>query len=301
MSDFRVALLQMAPGPEGPDANLCKADAFCREAKQRGADIALFPEMWNNGYQLYRENPDQGSLEDWIASALQPDDDYLTHFRKLADELDMAIAATYLEAWDGLPRNTVTIFDRHGKMAHTYAKVHTCQFNPEKHLTPGEDFPVCELDTAIGPVKIGTMICYDREFPESARILMLHGAEIILTPNACKIDMNRKLQFRTRAMENAVGVAMTNYAEPRYNGHSIAYDGVTYPFSEEDQDRVEIDPLIIEAGCCEGVVIAHFDLDRLRAFRRQVIWGNAFRRPHCYQALIDETVDDPFIREDARR
>ena len=41
------------------------------------------------------------------------------------------------------------------------------------------------LDTAQDDVKIGAMICYDREFPESARILMLKGAEIILTPNAC--------------------------------------------------------------------------------------------------------------------
>ena len=50
-------------------------------------------------------------------------------------------------------------------------------FDVERHLTPGDGFHVAELDTAEGPVKVGAMICYDREFPESARILMLQGAE----------------------------------------------------------------------------------------------------------------------------
>ncbi len=48
----------------------------------------------------------------------------------------------------------------------------------ERNLTPGEDFYVTDLDTARGPVRVGAMICYDREFPESARLLMLKGAEL---------------------------------------------------------------------------------------------------------------------------
>ena len=54
-------------------------------------------------------------------------------------------------------------------------KVHTCDFGDEKHLTPGDNFYVADLDTAAGNIKIGAMICYDREHPESARILMLKG------------------------------------------------------------------------------------------------------------------------------
>ena len=42
-----------------------------------------------------------------------------------------------------------------------------------------------------GEVKVGAMICYDREFPESARIMMLKGAELILVPNACPMEINR--------------------------------------------------------------------------------------------------------------
>ncbi len=51
------------------------------------------------------------------------------------------------------------------------------------------------------------MICFDREFPESARILMLKGAELILVPNACPMEINRLSQLRGRAFENMIAVA----------------------------------------------------------------------------------------------
>jgi predicted amidohydrolase len=102
---------------------------------------------------------------------------FVAGFRFLARELEMAIAVTYLQAWPGAPRNVVSLVDRHGEIVFTYAKVHTCDFDHrEAACTPGEDFCVAPLDTAAGPVKTGAMICFDREFPESARVLMLKGA-----------------------------------------------------------------------------------------------------------------------------
>ena len=93
----------------------------------------------------------------------------------------------------------------------TYVKVHTCDFDQEAILTLGDDFYVCTLNTNRGDVRVGGMICFDREFPESARILMLKGAELILTSNACKLEANPIGQFRARAFEVMVGVVMTNY------------------------------------------------------------------------------------------
>lgn len=123
--------------------------------------------MWNVGYQL-PDPDDADEMVQWQAQAIGPDSAFVTHFRDLARELDMAIALTYLERWPELPRNTMALIDRRGEIVLTYAKVHTCDFDREAALTPGEDFPVIELHTAQGPVKIGAMICYDREFPESA-------------------------------------------------------------------------------------------------------------------------------------
>jgi N-carbamoylputrescine amidase len=316
---LNIALLQMASADIDQDANLAKGDDFCRRARAMDADIALFPEMWNIGYaifcppdyqvgELWRApelwngatpptEPDalREAREAWQARAIGPADPFVFHFRALARELEMAIGLTYLERWPGAPRNTFSLIDRHGEIVLTYAKVHTCDFDAsEAACTPGDDFSVATLDTAQGPVEIGAMICFDREFPESARILMLKGAEIILTPNACPLEANRIGQFRARAAENMVGVAMTNYAAPQINGHSCAFDPIA--FDEHGNSR---DTRIVEAGEGEGIYLAPFDLKRLRKFRIDEAWGNAFRRPHRYALLTSTDVAPPFVRVNA--
>jgi predicted amidohydrolase len=297
MKAIRVALLQMTGC--GPDraASRAKGESFCRRARALGADIALFPEMWSTGMTFF--DPEQeGAREHWQKQAIRRDDAFITHFRNLARELKMAIALTYLERWEdeAAPRNSVSLIDRHGEVVLTYAKVHTCEFDVECELTPGDSFPVYALDTEQGGVKIGFMICYDREFPESARMLMLAGAELILTPNACTLEAHRLAQFKTRAYENMCGVAMTNYAAPQNNGHSVAYDAVA--FRAEDEPR---DTLIVEAGEAEDVYLATFDMDSIRAYRERETWGNAYRRPRLYRMLTAEEVEPPFVRPDATR
>lgn len=296
MGMVKVALLQMTGCGNDRDANLAKGDVFCRRARAMGADIALFPEMWSVGMTFYDPERD-GARERWQAQAISRDDPFIIHFRNLAAELKMAIAITYLEKWDGSPRNSVSLINRHGEIALTYAKVHTCEFDLECALTPGDGFPVCVLDTEEAQVKVGFMICYDREFPESARILMLQGAELILTPNACTLDEHRLSQFKTRAFENMVGVAMTNYASPQNNGHSAAFDAVAYPL-EDGEAR---DTLIVEAGEDEDIYLAAFDIESIRAYRERETWGNAYRRPRLYRMLSSTEVEQPFIRPDATR
>ena len=196
MDKLKIALLQITP-TGSLQGNLEKGLYACKEAKKWGADIALFPEMWSNGYAIY-DRP----VSEWIAEAISAESDFICRFGTLARELEMAIGITLLEAYETGPRNTLILFDRLGHRVLTYAKLHTCDFDVESNLTRGEDFYVTELDTACGKVKVGAMICFDREFPESARILMLKGAEVILTPNACPMEINRLSQLRGRAYEN---------------------------------------------------------------------------------------------------
>ncbi len=294
MKPFRIALLQLTSVGADQDANLAKGEEFCRKAKDLEADLALFPEMWNIGY--FPAPVDAGGRQEWQRQALGLDGLFVKHFRSLAAELDMAIALTFLEEWEPAPRNSVALIDRHGEILFTYAKVHTCDFDMEAALTPGDDFCVAALDTHAGPVQVGTMICYDREFPESARILMLKGAEIVLVPNSCTVDANRIAGLRTRAFENMIGIAMTNYAVPQCNGHSAAFDAAAYT-----KDERPLDTLIIEAGPSEGIFLADFDIGRIRAYRERETWGNAYRRPKLYGALTSEDVRAPFVRPDARR
>src|SRR6266508_3858133 len=123
---------------------------------------------------------------------------------------------------------------------------------------------------------------------------MLKGAELILTPKACPLEANRIGQFRARAFENMVGVAMANYAAPQLNGHSIAFD----PFVVDDDGNMR-DTLVVEAGETEGVYLAPFDLDRLRTYRVREAMGNAFRRPHRYGTITSPDIAPPFVRTHA--
>lgn len=292
MNHLKVALLQLMP-EDTLEGNLRKGLESCRKAKEMGADIALFPEMWSVGYDI-PEDPDELK-----GSAVSADSEFALSFGQLAKELNMAIGITLLERYDPLPRNTLCLFDRFGSKVLTYAKVHTCDFGEECRLTAGDDFHVADLNTELGPVKIGAMICYDREFPESARILMLKGAEIILVPNACPMEINRISQLRARAYENMVGIATVNYpaGKPDCNGHSTAFDGMAYRPSECGSR----DTLILEAGEREGIYIADFPIEEIREYRSREVHGNAYRHPRKYNLLVSETIEAPFVRKDYRK
>lgn len=289
---IKIALLQIAPG-SNMHQTLNKGLRACREAKARGADIALLPEMWSIGYRIYGR-----PIKEWQAEALPSNGVFVRAFGALAKELDMAVGVTLLERFAGAPRNSLILFDRHGKRQFTYAKVHTCDFDVERHLTPGDDFPVAALDTACGKVQVGAMICYDREFPESARILMLKGAELILVPNACPMEINRLAQLRARAFENMLAIATCNYPSsvPDCNGGSTVFDGVAY-LPDEPSSR---DTCILHAGESEGIYLASLDLDQLRAYRKTEVHANAYRHPQKYTLLTETKIDAPFRRANHR-
>ena len=293
METLKIALLQIAPCGT-LEGNLEKGIASCRKAKELGADIALFPEMWSNGYNIYDRPVNQ-----WKAEAIPANSKFVSAFGQLAKELDMAIGITFLEQYEGGPRNSMVLFDRHGDRKITYAKVHTCDFDVERNLTPGENFYVTTLDTSCGKVKVGAMICYDREFPESARILMLKGAELILVPNACPMEINRLSQLRARAYENMLAIATCNYPDPvpDCNGGSSVFDGVAY-LPELDGSR---DTCILQADGTEGIYLAELDLEQLRRYRESEVHGNAFRRPQKYGLLLDTKIEPPFIRSNYRK
>ena len=84
MSHIKVALLQLLPGA---DPLRKKGIQACRGAKEMGADIALFPEMWSSGYRILGEQ------------AIPADSEYVETFSALAGELNMAIGITLLERW----------------------------------------------------------------------------------------------------------------------------------------------------------------------------------------------------------
>lgn len=292
MNEIKIALLQIMPG-DSIDENIRIGIRAWKRLKMKVLILSYFLKCGVMAIRLLI------ILKNLKKNAISLDSAYIKTFQTLAQELNLAIAITLLEKYEPLPRNTIILFDRFGKQILTYAKVHTCDFDLEKNLTPGDDFYVANLNTEKGSLKIGAMICYDREFPESARILMLKGAEIIIVPNACPMEINRLSQLRARAFENMVGIATCNYPKgyPDCNGHSSAFDGVAYlPFDDKSRDTC-----ILEAGLEEGIYYATFSLDMMRDYRKNEVHGNAYRHPSKYHLIIDEQINEPFIRKDYRK
>ena len=274
---LKIALLQLLPGKD-LNEQLKIGNSSCKKAKEMGADIALFPEMWSTGYVIPQDEKELN------ARAISKDSYFIDSFRKLAKELRMAIGITFLEQNDPKPLNSMILFDRNGEERMHYAKVHICAFSDEIVLSSGEDFYVSDLDIGRGTVKIGSMICFDREFPESARILMLKGAEVVLAPNACPMEINRLSALRTRAYENKMAIATCNYPEgqPDCNGHSTVFDGVAW-LSDEPGVR---DMCVFEAPEEEGIYLVKIDMDMLRVYRENEVMGDRYRHPEKYRAII---------------
>ena len=143
MNILKIGLLQITPC-KNLNENLEKGIIYCKKAKEKGADIVLFPEMWSNGYNIY-DRP----VDEWKKDAISIDSNFINTFGKLAKQLNMAIGITLLEKHNDAPRNSIALFDRYGELKFVYAKVHTCDFDVERNLTAGEEFYVTTLDLSL--------------------------------------------------------------------------------------------------------------------------------------------------------
>ena len=206
----------------------------------------------------------------------------------------MAIAITYLEKNELKPKNTVIIIDRNGNIVLKYSKVHTVDSKMEAYTEPDTDFKTCELDYGRGKVKLGTMICFDRDFPESARVLMLQGSEIILVPNACYMSKIRLEQLKVRAYENMLGIVIVNYAN--HGGKSSAYSPIV-----RNINKHELNSELLVMDNNENVKIVQFNMNEIREYRSRETLGDAYRKPYAYKQLIEDNVQEPFVRKDSRR
>ncbi len=246
-------------------------------AKALGADLVLFPECALTGYRLPITNED----------ALPHDSAHIMRIADKAKSENIGIVITAFTKGTAKPRNSAFVIDQSGRIVLKYDKVHTCDFSQEACLESGDEFKVCDVNG----VRIGIMICYDREYPESARVLMLKGAELILVPNDCDLMEPRLQALSTRAYENMVGVVM---ATPPGNnaGRSCAYSPICW-----ENDEITVDNTILMADAyTDDIFLAKFDMDRLRTYRSREMMGNTYRRVNAYAPLLDAEIEAPFVR-----
>ncbi|MGF7059701.1 carbon-nitrogen hydrolase family protein [Brassicibacter mesophilus] len=292
---FKIAIVQEKRDSYDCKINTEKGLDIVREAKKLGADIVLFPECWITGYEFpdvdktlsLEEIVQLPMYKEWSNLALEDNSTYIKSFCKIAEELNIGVVITGYTKGKARPCNTAFVIDKYGEIIMKYSKVHTCDFADERMLESGDEFSVCEFDG----IKIGIMICYDREYPESARILMLKGAEIILVPNDCETMPARIQALSTRAYENMIGVVMANI--PGENaGCSCAFSPIVWDKSGKPIDNT----IVLAGGITEGILIAEFDIDKLRDYRSHEMMGNTFRKIKAYSELLSDEVREPFVR-----
>lgn len=259
---LHVVAAQFRARPDDPATNLTRGVQIVREAAAQGADLVLFPELWSTGYAL----PLRPDL------ALDVDGAWVEAFRDVARERVVGVGITLLATSPQGPTNTLVVLGRDGEDVLRYDKVHRSG-EAEAALRAGDTFPTGRFDD----VTLGAMICFDREFPESARQLMLAGAEVVLVPNAGAWNPTRAHQLEARAFENMQVVCMANYPGDGW-GQSSAYSPIVFA-----PDGTWRDPLVARADAREQLVWFRIDLDAVRDWRAREVWGDRYRRPDAYR------------------
>lgn len=196
---MKAALAQLITVKGDPAANLAKMSAAIKEASAKGADIVCFSELFYSGYDISREE-----LE---ALAIHCDGPEHAKVRALAADAGIHVLFSYPEKdrVSGDVFISASLINDTGELLLNHRK--TYRWGDEKDkVSGGSGYEVC--DTKFG--RVGVLICYEIEFPEPARILMLQGAEIILVASAFTYVENMPTYLSALAIQNQCYILSTN-------------------------------------------------------------------------------------------
>lgn len=279
---LKVAITQFSMS-EKYEENIAKADSLIKEAKDKGAQIILLPELFEGHYFCQIEDYDNFELAEEAFNSKT-----LQHFQKVSKELNVVLPISFFEKDGNCFFNSLAMIDSNGEILGIYRKSHipTGECYEEKfYFTPGDTgFKV--FATSFG--KIGVGICWDQWFPETARILALQGAEILLFPTAIGsepvLDKDSKNHWQNTMKghaaanimpllaSNRVGIEKAKNSSMKFFGSSFIAD--QHGDFVEEMNREE-----------EGVRVAEFDLKEIA--KERYSWGvYRDRRIDLYSSLL---------------
>jgi len=281
MTEITVAALQLAFG-EDIDANIAAVSDLVREAGGRGAQVILPPELFEGPYFCRVED------EGLFANA-KPLGEHkaVIAMRALAAELGVTIPTSFFEADGPHHYNSLAMIGPDGAVQGVYRKSHIPDgpgYEEKFYFRPGNTgFKV--WPGAHGTLGVG--VCWDQWYPETARAMMLMGAEILFYPTAIgtephdpSLDTSRlwRRAMIGHSVSNVVPVVAANRigweGEQHFYGHSFICD--------------ERGDMLAEFGAEEtGVLVATIDLDRVKRHRAAFGFFRD-RRPELYGRLTQD-------------
>jgi beta-ureidopropionase len=282
MNNVKVAAAQFGSTPD-KEANIKKIRSLAETARDLGATITCFPELCTTTYFCWESNPQHFELAETIPG---PSSEAVASIAK--DTQLTLVCSLYERDANGVEYyNSSFIVDQTGEIKGKYRKnsiplsvgPNGVAANEKMYFKQGNlGYPVFE--TSVGHA--GILICYDRHFPEGARLLGLNGADIVFIPTAAwRAPMKEawEIELRGHAIANALYVCGVNKVGREEGGS---------PDNHYFGSSMIVDPsgnIVVRAGDEEDeVVIADIDFDYLAEHRR--LWPIfRDRRPDAYGQL----------------
>jgi len=259
------------------DAMFEKHLPFIDDAGKKGVQILCLQEVFNGPYFC----PSQDAK--WCDIAEPVPGPTVERLAAYAKKYSMAmVIPVYEREMAGVYYNTAAVVDADGTYLGKYRKNHipqTTGFWEKFFFKPGNlGYPTFQTRYA----KVGVYICYDRHFPEGARLLGLHGAEIVFNPSATVAGLSQylwKLEQPAHAVANGYFIAASNRVGTeapwnigKFYGSSYFCDprGNFLSVGSEDKDEL---------------IVAEMNLDMIEEVRR--VWQfYRDRRPDSYEDLV---------------
>lgn len=265
-STVKVTLVQMDVALGRPKENFAHAAALIAEARKRGSDLVVLPELWSTGYDLENAGDHAAVLTGRARRA-----NWFSRFAALAKANQLWLIGSLLEVQpDGRFYNCMPLYDPSGALKAAYRKVHLFRLMEEdRYLAPGQDTVLLDLPWG----SAGLAICYDLRFPELFRRYALNGAQLMLIPAEwpCARQEHWRTLLRARAIENQCFVAACNRVGTSKGTAFCGHSAVVDPWGE----------VRVEGGGQEELLTATIDLDDCHAARRHIpVFDD--RRPELY-------------------
>ncbi len=281
MTEISVAALQLAFSDD-IDANIANVSRLVREAAGRGAQVILPPELFEGEYFCRVED------EGLFANA-KPVGEHkaVLAMQALAAELKVHIPTSFFEADGPHHYNSLAMIGPDGRVAGIYRKSHIPDgpgYEEKFYFRPGNTgFKVWD-----GPgATLGVGVCWDQWYPETARAMMLMGAQLLFYPTAIGSEPHDTSLDTARLWRRAmVGHAVSNVvpiiaANRVGTEHGQTFYGTSFICDERGDILAELDREE------EGVITATLDLDRVKRHRAAFGFFRD-RRPELYGRLVQD-------------